>query len=63
MGSTKAPYNYGGPPELHVLHCVNAASKLQDLLQQPGLEHASTGMPGQRTVGATTRQTFIMFAI
>ena len=32
------------PPELHVLHGVNAANKSQDLLQQPGLEHASTGM-------------------
>ena len=28
------------PPELHVLHCVNASYKWQDLLQQPGREHA-----------------------
>ena len=33
--------------ELHILHCVNAAYKLQDLLQQLGLEHASIGMPDQ----------------
>ena len=37
------------PPDLHVLHCVNVAYKSQDLLEQPALEHASTGMPGQCT--------------
>ena len=38
------------PSELHVLHGVNAAYKSQDLLRQPGLESASTGLPDQRTV-------------
>ena len=33
------------PPQLHVLHGVNAAYKSQDLLHQPGLEHEATGMP------------------
>ena len=42
------------PPELHVLHGVTAAYKSQDLLHQPGLEHASTGMPDQRTTCAAT---------
>ena len=37
------------PKELHVLHGINAAYKLQDLLQQLGLEPASTAMPDQRT--------------
>ena len=32
------------PPELHKLHGVNEAYKSQDLVHQPGLEHASTGM-------------------
>ena len=38
------PTLMGSTPELHVLHGVNAAYKSQDLLQQPGLEQASTGM-------------------
>ena len=37
------------PHELRVLHDVNAGYKSQDLLQQPGREHASLCMPGQRT--------------
>ena len=43
------------PPELQVLHGVNAAYKLQDLLQQSGLERTSTGMRDQRTTGAATQ--------
>ena len=43
------PPSWAIPPELHVLHGVNAAYKSQDLVNQPGLEHASTGMPDQRT--------------
>ena len=49
------PPSWAVPPELHILHCVNAAYKLQDLLYQPGLEHASTGMPDQRTTCAVTQ--------
>ena len=41
--------------ELHVVHGVNATYKLQDLLQQPGLELASMGMPDQRTAYAATQ--------
>ena len=36
-------------PHGQYLHSVNAAYKSQDLVHQPGLEHASTGMPDQRT--------------
>ena len=43
------------PPELHVFHSVNAGDKSQDLLQQPWLEHAPIGMPGQRTAGVATQ--------
>ena len=43
------------PSELHVLHSVNAGYKSQDLLQQLGREHASLGMPGQRTACAATQ--------
>ena len=43
------------PPELHVLHGVNATCKSLDLVHQPGLERASTGMPEQRTTGAATQ--------
>ena len=42
-------------PELLVLHGVNATYKSQDLLHQPGLERASTGMPDQRTTCAATQ--------
>ena len=42
------------PPELHVLHGANSGNKSQDLLQQPGREHTSVGMPGQRTACAAT---------
>ena len=48
MGST--PWG----PELHVLPGVNAGYKSQELLQHPGCEHASIGMPGQRTACAAT---------
>ena len=48
------PLSWAELPELHVLHGVSAAYKSQDLLHQPELEHASTGMPDQRTTcGAT----------
>ena len=43
------------PPEPRVLQGVNAAYKSQDLLHQPGLEYASTGMPDQRTTCAATQ--------
>ena len=43
------PLSRAVPPELHVLPGVYAAHKSQDLLHQPGLEHASTFMPDQRT--------------
>ena len=42
------------PPELHVLHGVNATYKSQDLLYPPGLENALAGMPDQRTTCAAT---------
>ena len=45
------------PPELHVLHGVDAGYKSQDLLQQPGSEHASLGTPGQRTARVATQGT------
>ena len=46
MGSTPwAPRMYG----------VNVGNKSQDLLQQPGLEHASTLMKGQLTACAATQ--------
>ena len=48
------PPSWAVPPELHVLHSVNVAYKSQDLLQQPGVEHASKGMPDQRTTCAAT---------
>ena len=43
------PPSWAAHPELHVLLGVNAAYKSQDLLHQPGLEYALTGMPDQRT--------------
>ena len=49
------PPSWAAPPELYVLHGVNAAYKSQDLLHQPGLERASTGMPDQRTTCAATQ--------
>ena len=49
------PHAWAVPPELHVLHGVNAAYKSQDLLHQPGLKHASTGMPDQRTTCEATQ--------
>ena len=53
--SHPAPPSWAVAPELHVLHGVNAAYKSQDLLHQLGLEHASTGMPDQRTTCAATQ--------
>ena len=49
------PPSLAVPPELHVLHSVNAAYKSQDLVHQPGLENASTGMPDQRTTCTATQ--------
>ena len=49
------PPSWVVPTDLHVLHGVNTAYKSQDLLQQPGLEHASTGMPDQRTACTATQ--------
>ena len=51
------PHIHGQYPlaELHTLHSVYAAYNSQDLLQQPRLEHASTGMPDQRTACAATQ--------
>ena len=55
------------PHELQVLQCVNAGYKSLDLLQQPGLEHASTGMPGESNTGADTqdmkKRTYIRRAV
>ena len=42
------------PSQLHLFLLVNSGYKSQDLLQQPGREHASLGMPGQRTACAAT---------
>ena len=49
------PPSWTVAPELHVLHGVNVAYKLQDLLHQPGLEHAFMGMRDQRTACAATQ--------
>ena len=49
------PVSWEVPHVLHVLHGVNAAYKSQDLVHQPGPEHASTGMPDQRTTCAATQ--------
>ena len=43
------------PPELHVVHGVNAGYRSQDLQLQPGRGHASVCMPGQLTAGAATQ--------
>ena len=40
------------PPELYILHGVNAGYNSQDLPQPPGREQAFMGMPGQRTACA-----------
>ena len=50
-----SPPSWAVPRELRVLRCVNAGYKSQDLLQQPGLEHASMGMPGQRIACTATQ--------
>ena len=49
------PHSCAVPPEIQVLHSVKTVYKSQDLLHQPGLEHASTGMPDQRTACAATQ--------
>ena len=49
------PPSWAVPHELQVLHGVNAAYKLQDLLQQPGLEQSSTSMPVRRTACVATQ--------
>ena len=49
------PPSWAVPPELYALHGVNAAYKSQDLLHQPRLEHASAGVPDQRTAYAATQ--------
>ena len=56
------PPSWAVPPEFNVLHSVNASYKSQDLLEQPGIEHAdgrwqshSTGIPDQRTACAATQ--------
>ena len=54
MGSTP-------PPELHVLNGDNAAYKSQDLLHQPGLEHASTAMPDQRPACAAAQGVILYY--
>ena len=53
-GRTPLP-SWAVPTELHLLHGANVAYKSEDLLQQPGLEHAFTGMPDQRTACAATQ--------
>ena len=52
---SRPPHSWAVPPELHVLYGVNTAYKSQDLLQQPRLERASTGMPYKRTTGEATQ--------
>ena len=55
IDSSHPPPSWAVPHELHVLHRINAAYKSQDLLHQPRLEPASTGMPDQRTACAATQ--------
>ena len=43
------------PPELHVLHGANTDYKSQDLLYPVKREHATFGMPGQRTACMVTQ--------
>ena len=52
IGWSHPPPSWAVPPELHVLYGVKAAYRSQDMLQQPGFEQASTGMPDQRTACA-----------
>ena len=49
------PASWAVPSEHHILLGVNAGYKLQDLLQKPGLEQASTGIPEQLTTCAATQ--------
>ena len=49
------PLRRAVPHEPHVLHGVNAGHISQDLLQQPGSEHVSFGVPGQCTACAATQ--------
>ena len=48
---TVDPTDWPLPPELHVF----LSSKAQDLLQREKCEHATFGMPGQRTACAATQ--------
>ena len=57
------PPSWAVPPELHVFQGVNAAYKSQDLLHQPGLERASTGMPDQRTTCAATQSMIVALVV
>ena len=52
---SQPPLSWAVPPELHVLHGVNASYNLQDLLEQLGLKHAPMGMPGQHTTSVATQ--------
>ena len=49
------------PPELHVLHCVNAGYKVKDLLEQLGHEQVSIAMPGQLNVFAANQGLYKIF--
>ena len=49
------PPSWSVPHELDVMHDVNEGYKSQDLLLQPELEQAYTGMPDQRTACAATQ--------
>ena len=55
----------GSTTVLHVLHGINAAYKSQDLLHQPGLEHACTGMSDQRNQNTrpTATQAIVKYII
>ena len=54
MGST--------PWATRIARCkINMAYKSQDMLQQPGLEHASTGMQDQRTACVATNACYGTF--
>ena len=43
------------PPELQILHDASAGYESQDLLQRVRREHATFGMPSQRTACAATQ--------
>ena len=54
-GHYSPPYTGKYPPELHVLHGVNAGHKSQDLLQIMGRERATIGIADQRTACEATQ--------